>query len=486
MRGAWVSRYSLGRAKPLGGDQVGELALDLNKLLTAKELELYGQHMTAPDARGDVIVGPGATARRMLHALVTRDGRSNPSGGVHVGRESIVPLLIDALVGPDPDPEAWLEAIAAGSFDISIGKTDGSPVVANGAAQASPSLGSPGTYLPRLLERYERARQGSTSRKHSEAAHLRNALGILIATTLLLELKKATNARAALGSAWPLVHAVSSRPQAALRRALATFGADTKFVAHLATAIENAVAARVLRSGAKAGELSNKSVETKVPPGVDVTAILSRQRSAGEQREKELAKFGQLILVDGNAEDEVERRALDRLSDALADWRAISSAAMPPLGCYLDEEAAPLSAEEAQAHYRRLRFLMPVAASPSTMAQIQGYALGAARVIASDRQVELFGIAAADCVANRMASKVSRYVWKVGPPPPAVAMEHLRWFEASVCYHSLSTNWPAREKWWAAGLMPCEADTAAGDQVRNLMVNVDNYATLELDADFGD
>lgn len=422
--------------------------VDLNQLLSRDELDTYRRHMEAVAEDSDSTVSAEEMVRKMLHLLVTEKGAGNGTGGIHLGRKTVLPLLIEALVGPDPDPTAWMEAIAAGSFDLTGYKIYGT----QGA-----KTGSPGNFLPRLLKRYEKAAGRPGQQSKSEAADLRTALCILIATTLLRELRNATNARAALGAAWPLIEAVSGRQHNELRKLIAHLGNEKSFLAHMAENIEKAVSTWCEENETGEILLRNGDVESHVRSPERVRTHLARQRSDAARREDALVEFGRLML-SGQAghDDEVVARALAELSGspAYADWRMVTCDTLPPLAAYLEAQQPEAADEE---HYRRLRHLMPVAAGPSTPEQIEACALGAAHLVLSEHPMRVLGVDSIDRVTARVARKIFQYAWEVGPPPPAVPLAHLHWFQCSACLHSLYSNWAAREAWQIAGLAPIAA-----------------------------
>lgn len=401
-------------------------------------------------------------ARRMLHLLVTRSGKTNVTGGLHIGRETVLPLLIDALTGPDPDPTAWIEAIAAGSFDLTGYKAYGAP---------NAKTGAPGNFLPRLLKRYEKASSRPGRKSELEAADMRTALGILIATTLIRELKNAVNARAALGAAWPLTEAVSSLKHAQLRKLIAHFGVDLSFQEHIANGIEAAVQSWIHTTGISQSPLTKNDVDHHVKDRSQVAAFFARQKSAAARREDALVSFGRLVISGGASDDdEPTKKALARIH---ADR---TQRALPPLAAYLDDkQPAPAS----QIHYRWLQALMPIAAGPSTPEQIKRSALNAAAFCLPECQIAVTGVAVLDHSIDHIAHVIFEYACHVGPPPPAVALTHLAWFEASVCFHAVSNYFPARDNWKAAGLMPCEENKELFADLINRMSKIAGWVTLD-------
>jgi hypothetical protein len=413
-----------------------EPELDLNQLLTPNERELYRRHLEVRNSGGGLAASAGDMTKRMLHLLVTENGRGNHVGGLHLGRGTVLPLLVDVLVGPEPDVDAWIEAVAGESFDLSRYAGFGKP----GANQ-----GSPGTLLPRLLQRYERAAGRSGPVEAKKARDLRTALSMLIAATLVRELRKATTARAALGSAWPLMHAVSQRKDAELRRFLADFGGDRKFLSRLRSSIETAVDEWKLKSKREKPQSTNEETQAHLPAGVDVKAHFKKVTDVQERRAAALVKFGKLLLLTEAAHaDDIDRRALERLA---VEVPALTGCALPTTASYLDDGPAPLEGDEADAHKRRLNYLMPIAAKSASKHQVIGRALSAVQLALDESDSAFTGLPLVDRVLLAVGRAVFRYARDVGPPPPAAPIEHLGWFEASACYLSLAPQWPAREAW---------------------------------------
>lgn len=431
--------------------------MHLSDLLLDKGVTVFNEHMSVTGADGRLIAAPAEVTRRMLSLLARREGNDEQSGeGLHFGRATVLPLITNALVGPDPDGEAWLAAIAEGSFDLSISKRYGK------VSEAGP----PGTYLPRLVQRWD-AERTKHNTSPNQLRRYRTGLSILIASVLLRELKNATNARAALGASWPVMRAISHRQYAELRRDLAQFGADGPFMSHLAEAVASAVQ-DWKRVHAPQVRLTNKAVDRNVPPGVDVADHFARQASAYQRREDTLVAFGRAMLGSEPPADDAARRAMVRLDavPAYADVQRLVRQDVSLVTGYLDEPF-PDRSSLAQ-HHKRLQQLMPICAGPSTVRQIIGRATLVVRfsnqTFDADT-IEMTGSMIADTAAAETAKRIMIYAKTVGPPPPGVPLDHLAWFEVSACSLTFTNDWPARELWLEAGLMPAPASSTAATKL---------------------
>jgi len=428
-----------------------ETVPDFDQLLTPQELESYRRHMEIRDGDGRIVVTAAEMTKRMLHMLVTERGHSNKTGGVHIGRETMLPLLIEALVGSEPDVGAWIEAIARGNLNVAAHI----PVRKTGN-----EIGSAGTYLPRLLTRYERTSHKPGPGQAEIARKQRTALGLLIAATLVRELREAIGSRVALGSAWPLMEAVSQPKDAKLRRYLFDFGADKAFLSHIRGSIADATHEWAEQVGRKKSRSTNAQVASSLPDGVDPTAHFATVESRKIRRENELVAFGKLML--GSSVDGEDGHVLDRLAKeepAYADWRAVLTHAPLPSAVYLTSDPVPLSSEIAEVHHRRLTYLMPVAAKQISHEQVMAAALPAVPYACEDLDLTTTGIGLVDETLRELGRAVFRYARDIGPPPPTVPLDHLTLFQASACYLSLAPDWTARGKWEAAHFELHESDS---------------------------
>ena len=446
--------------------------MNLDDLLTSEGAEAVHRHMIVRGAEGKLITAPAEVTRRMLALLANREGNGDRSeDGLHFGRATVLPLIIDALIGPDPDGEAWLAAIAEGSFDLSISKRYGKVT----------EVGPPGTYLPRLVQRWDTERT-----KHNPSPNqlrrYRTALGILIASVLLRELKNATNARAAIGAAWPVMRAISHRQYAELRRDLAQFGADEPFLVHLAKAVASAVQ-DWKHNHMPQVILTNRAVDSSVPPGVNVAEHFARQALAELRREDAFVAFGPALFGTEPAADDAAKRAIERLHQILplADVRRLTQQDVSAATAYLDKRASVDVDLDMSVHHERLRFLMPICAGPATSEQVIGRALGAIRFTNFDFEpdaIMMTGTAIADTLVARTAASILIYAREVGPPPPGVPIDHLHWFEVSACYLAFKTDWLARDRWQAAGLMPPSMNSASIARFHALLFEWSAHSTI--------
>lgn len=442
------------------GDAAAETFLDLDQLLTPQEVESYRQHMEIRDGDGRIVVTAAEMTKRMLHMLVTEHGHNNKTGGVHIGRKTMLPLLMEALVGSEPDVGAWSEAIAHGRFDVAAHI----PVRKPGN-----KTGSAGTYLPRILTRYERTADKPGAVQARIARKQRTELGLLIAATLMRELRKAIGAKVALGSAWPLMRAVSQPKDAELRRYLADFGADKAFLGHLRASIIDATREWAEHAGGKKPRSTNAQVVSSLPTDADPAFFFAVIEDRDKRRETELVAFGKRMLA--SSVDGQDRHVLDRLTKeepSYADWRAVTTRARLPSTVYLTSDPLPLSGDIAEAHSRRLPYLMPVAAEWGSDHQLIATALPAVPFDRDDLDLAATGIGLIDKQLLQLGRAVFRYARDIGPPPPTVPLDHLALFQASACYLSLAPDWTARDKWEAAGFKLRKADSGRFDLLHEM------------------
>lgn len=454
------------------GDAVAETVLDLNQLLTPQEVESYRQHMEIRDDDGRIVVTAAEMTKRMLHMLVTEHGHKNETGGVHIGRKTVLPLLMEALVGSEPDVGAWIEAITHGEFDVAAHI----PVRKPGN-----ETGSAGNYLPRILTRYERTANKRGSVHARIAQKQRTELGLLIAVTLIRELRKAIGAKVALGSAWPLMRAVSQPKDAELRRYLADFGADKAFLGHLRASILNATREWAEHAGRNKPRSTNAEVASSLPAGAEPAVYFAAVEDRDRRRENELVAFGKRMLA--SSEYGQDRHVLDRLTKeepAYADWRAVVTGARLPSTMYLTSDPLPLSGEIAEAHRRRLLYMMPITAERGSYHHLIATALPAVPFVGDDLVLAATGFGLVDRTLLELGRAVFQYARDIGPPPPTVPLNHLTLFQASGCYLSLAPDWPARENWEAAGFKLHKANSGRFDLLREMAAALSSDPTVGL------
>lgn len=438
--------------------------MDLNELLTPGELAAYRRHMAGGqygDGSPEQEKAAAASINRMLELLVTKAGR-NAVEALGPGRGSILSEVIVVLLGPDPDPQAWMEAIARGSFDLTGYKAYAKrPKTIDGK---QPAIGSPGNFLPRLLDRYQKA-TGHRQPNRREIADLRTALGILIATSLLKEMHNVTNEGAALGSAWPLVSAVSGRQHTELRRFIAGYGDDESFRHHLAADIERSVIDWVKRHPGKVLP-TNKQVDSQAPQ-TDIEQHFAKAAKSEERRKIALIAFAKILLSGDSGYDDP---TIDAVLGTIRD---------EPTYVWLRDMPQHL----VPAHYpggelpmptELLRQFMPVAAGPSTIDQVLGRAAMAPIGVMSPRPLRLTESKMINKRLDDLARSIHSHVETKGLPPRETPIEHLAMFEASVCYWSLNPDWEARQPWQDIGFnlhAPSTGDEDAAFQLWDIVTS---------------
>ena len=445
--------------------------IDLNKLFTSEELELFRRHMVDRVDEVDPTTSAEKKARQMLHLLVTAEGKRNTTGELHLSRSTVLPMLIEALVGDEPDADVWIEALARGSFNLS-----------NFARFLDPDakMGTPGMKLPRLLGRYERALGGRNPKEQGRASDLGTALRLLITDMLIKELRRAVSPSAAMGSAWPLMRAVRMRGDEEVRRLLTDFGGDNAFLNHIRQHIREATYGWADRKNVKRSRSTNEQVDTRPPPGVDVAGYFARGRDADSRREDALVEFGRLILGDVYDADDVSRRALERVAQDVPRYMEVQALIEPrtfAMLSYLDRMPEQLS--EDAAHHQHLQFLMPMLAEGVDGERVMAGAVAALHLADVDTPSDVTGLSLADAALGRVQQLIFRYARDTGPPPPDTPLSHIAAFQSSACYLSLAPVWPARKAWTRAGLVLKQPDPTLFGLLDSMRNGLRHHSTVQ-------
>lgn len=179
------------------------LRLDLNDLFTPSIIEAFQQQWTGSP---DIAL---AQAEEAIRALVA------PQDQV----ERYVAALVLNLVGPEPDGLAWLAAMAKGSFKLSDATTHVLGRAKENPAQAIQRQRS------RIANLATSAKARGADGEEIRIAY-NDALRLIVASSMLTQMRKGVAAKAALGAAWALMVGVSDYCTVADRRTLFLLGAD--------------------------------------------------------------------------------------------------------------------------------------------------------------------------------------------------------------------------------------------------------------------
>ena len=183
-------------------------------------------------------------------------------------RERFVAKFVLALVGPEPDGLAWMEALAKGSFNLRDNVT-----YAIGRVGESPSK-----FVKRQRERIselaDHPKAWGRVEEYRNAYH--DALRLVVASTLLMEMRKGVAAKAAIGAGWPLMAGVKTHCTANEKRALFWFGNDAELQRRLAKAAKEVLTAF---QAERPMEVVPRRADPdgSLPPGADINEFFRRK-----------------------------------------------------------------------------------------------------------------------------------------------------------------------------------------------------------------
>lgn len=183
-------------------------------------------------------------------------------------RERAIAEIVVGLVGPEPDGLAWLEALAVGSFQLRDNVT-----YAIGRVGESPAR-----FIDRQRERIARLAGNSRARgREGDMTHAYNdALRLVVASSLLTQMKTGVAAKAALGPAWPLMVAVDEYFTESEKRALYWLGNDASLQEAIAAALRTALEDHQDRHPDQ--EVPRRlDYKRNLPPGTDVHGYFARK-----------------------------------------------------------------------------------------------------------------------------------------------------------------------------------------------------------------
>jgi hypothetical protein len=259
---------------------------------------------------------------------------------------------------------------------------------------------------------------------------------------LVEQLKRAVNARMALGPAWAVMMAVDRLSRKHQRR-IDALADDQTFRHALGQAIAGVVADFTTTP---ALERTNAAMATSLPAGSAVDRFFADRYIATIELINEAIVSAQA----GIAPDDVAR-ALQTIADDAMDRAVDENIAM---GCaYLRHDWTGVPASERDEHLRRLAFVMPSLAPEVGPLHRARRALSLSPSLRSNAR--FIGAERADMVYLGVVNTIIHYAREKGPPPPDTPLDHLIFFEGAACYYSLqpSSAWPAREMWGELGTM---------------------------------
>jgi hypothetical protein len=171
------------------------LKLSLDDLFGAELVSAFqARWASGPDAAA-------AQAERAIRSIIAPRDK----------RERFVAKFVLALIGPEPDGLTWMEALAKGDFKLRDNVT-----YAIGRGKESPSK-----FVRRQRDRISALLDHPAAKGHEQEYRnaYNDALRLVVASTLLMEMRKGVAAKAAIGAGWPLMAGVKEHlTQGEIRR----------------------------------------------------------------------------------------------------------------------------------------------------------------------------------------------------------------------------------------------------------------------------
>lgn len=323
-------------------------------------------------------------------------------------REQFVAKFVLALVGPEPDGFAWMEALAKGDFKLRDNVT-----YAIGRVGESPSQ-----FVKRQRDRIRELSGHPKAKGHEEEYRnaYNDALRLVVASTLLMEMRKGVAAKAAIGAGWPLMAGVKKHLTVGEMRALYWYGNDAELQLRMAEAARNVLAA--FQAERPTEEVPRRAdPDRSLPPGADINAFF-RSESASS--------------TDVSPGEQDRRRMMIDVPDYI-----------------VQAEASPAS-DQARA-YLRAKSLLGL-----TEAASGAYALTMA--LRSQRRWDLRkrwidGSIAGPPADYHIQSAIWEHVQGGGFMPNNIPIEHVHYLEEDAChaFHDLGKEWLGIEIWQQAG-----------------------------------
>lgn len=415
--------------------------------MSPEQLKAFNAHLELRRADGTIAKGGDEVAMDMLRILVSETGKLDPQvlarlggpNGVDLTRSTLIPLLYDALVGPDPDLDAWLAAAGRHFEPLTYGKKES-------------EKGSPGLYLPRMLANFKEAMNERETRPAQFKAS-RDEITLLTFSVLLGHIVAAAGAVRAAGPAFAATVAVDRLPKATQRR-IDALARNKQFIARMGAAIEDVVAEFV---ALPMPERTNKQVKTSVPAGYDIERFFADRAAAkAEMREEileEIAAWFANPPADFNpympymTTDPIEK--LYRTAHGGFERHHHEA---EQTTAYLDTGWVGVSPEERDAHFKRMTVILP-SLDPTQPADYNYIrALLISEAVFNFPQALYRKI---DFTWRFVLAKIVEHARDVGPPPPNTLMAHYPLFEAAVWYcGSLPADeWPALKQWGPIGAL---------------------------------
>lgn len=377
------------------------------------------QWLTEIGSQYDLAKVDFSDAEQLLSHLVSEQQRTDGLEA-RVGHAAFLPLLVRALVGHDPQADAWHVVLRERNFNLDWLSTTSDPASVKG---------SPSNILPRMLRKYRKL--SSDPAKRGQALALRQEIGLLLTMVIVKKLRDSVSGRAALGVGWVAMRAMNrlSRADQAVADAL---GDDEEFISEIETAIRQVVEQRKLQDPDLATRPYREVLNT-LKPSIDVDRYFAETDREKALNWRELTKdIANRLGVDEPSANATSR---DQQIDIIANLLKGSQEQEPDI---LAEQTGymgllkyhPPGSTAEKGHIAGLRFLMPIAAQSN---------FGPEKISSALRLFDCHKPSVERFTYHRrqmfsLSSIILYYVKKFGPPPLDVDINHIGIFESAICY----------------------------------------------------
>ena len=335
-------------------------------------------------------------------------------------RERFVARFVLALVGPEPDGLAWMEALAKGSFNLRDNVT-----YAIGRIGESPSK-----FIKRQRERISQLADHPKARGREEEYRnaYNDALRLVVASTLLMEMRKGVAAKAAIGAGWPLMAGVKTHCTADEKRALLWFGNDAELHRRLAEAAREVLTAFQAERPAEAVP-RRVDPDRGLPRGTDINAFFQLKSEASTGIEpREQSRRDMRIQVPG----------------------------------YIAQAEASPKDDQARADLRAKMLLGLVEAASGAYALMMAVR-SQRRLVLRERWLD--GSSAEMPADYHVQTAIWDHVQRGGFMPAAIPVEHVHYLEEDAChaFHTMGKEWFGFDSWRQAGFFQFDPDPTSLD-----------------------
>jgi hypothetical protein len=410
---------------------------DLNDLLTPEERAAFAA-LWADDPEG---------ARQQVRAIM--DLFARPKSHVPQVR-LLVFKLIRGLLSPEPEMGAWMQAVAAGSFELRPEQKYAMPGIEDRAAR----------FIDRGRSTLDEGVSPAQRKIGITDATACDGMNLVLFGSVAKEFRNVALARVAIGTAWPLAAGVDKFLTNEEHRLLYRFGDDDELQTRMAAAARHALRDHLYEKFGDEiprGERA-ASHERELPIGVDLRAHFTRADAAVlRYREELMTSLG----VGFNASpsdvgDDLARTDAATLKSSMKDQAVTFS--------YMTEaDGSPRHNPGYEPRsIARLRSLMPVLTKPDATDELI--------VLAARAHLRFFAHGAMKVVFDRELSKeVGEWVRRGWAPPADLRVEHAQLFEEEAALLFVQGKNELLKGWRELGFFPDPCPAPLPDLARLIL-----------------